>query len=80
MKIPMFKAMGNEDQDQFWFATKAIWEAQGITNYQMKKSTLFISLQDRTLTWYIKYYIDNLTSLLADIQTVLNKEFSRPMS
>lgn len=30
--------------------------------------------------WYIKYCTDNLKSALADIQTALNKESSRPMS
>ncbi len=30
--------------------------------------------------WYIKYCTDNPTVALADIQTALNKEFSRPNS
>ena len=46
----------------------------------MKKATLVSALHDHTLTWYIKYYTDNLMSALEDIQTVLNKEFSRPKS
>lgn len=44
----------------------------------MKKSTLVSALQDRALTWYIKYNIDNPTSTLADIQPALNIEFTRP--
>ena len=35
-------------------------------------------LQDRAITWYIKYNIDNTMSALADIQTALNRKFSRP--
>ena len=59
---------------------KAIWEAQGITNDQMKKATLVSALQDRALMWYIKYSPNKPTSMLADIHTVLNREFSRPKS
>lgn len=55
-----------------------MWEAQGITDDQMKKATLVSALKDRALTWYIKYFTDNLPSTLADIQTALNKEFSIP--
>ena len=32
------------------------------------------------LTWYIKYYIDNLIAALVDIYTTLNKQFSIPKS
>lgn len=46
----------------------------------MKKETLVTYLQDCALTWYINYYTDNATAVLADIQTVLNKEFNRPKS
>jgi len=46
----------------------------------MKKATLVSSLYDHTLTWYIKYSNDNLNDGVADIQTTLNKEFSRPKS
>jgi len=46
----------------------------------MKKAVLVSALQDHTLTWFIKYCIGNPTSGLADIQTMLNKEFNRPKS
>ncbi len=78
VRFPVFKGLGNEDPDQFWFVTKAMWEAQGITDDHMKKETLVVSLQEHALTWYIKYYTDNLMAVLADIQTALNKEFNRP--
>ena len=32
------------------------------------------------ITWYIKYYTNNLTTALADIQTAPNKRFSRSKS
>jgi len=59
---------------------KTIWEAQGVIDDHMKKMTLVSALQDRTLTWYIKYSNDNPNTGLADIQSALNKEFSRPKS
>ena len=46
----------------------------------MKKATLVTSLQERTLTWYIKYHIDNSMDSLANIQNMLNKEFNKPKS
>jgi len=47
---------------------------------RMKKATFVSSLQDRALMWYIKYSTNNPTSALEDIQTALNREFSRPKS
>ena len=35
-------------------------------------------LQDHALTWYIKYSNDNPNAGVADIQTALNEECSRP--
>ena len=46
----------------------------------MKKETLVSSLQDHALMWYIRYCTDNPMSILEDIHTALNKEFSRPKS
>lgn len=73
VKLPVFKGVENEDLDQFWFITKAVWEAQGIMDDQMKKAMLVSAFQDHVLTWYIKYSTDNPTSALADIQVVLNR-------
>jgi len=78
VKVPLFKGLGNEEPDQFWFVVKAIWEAQDITYDHLKKETLVGALQDRTLTWYIKYSNDNPNVGVVNIQTMLNKEFSRP--
>lgn len=80
VKIHVFKGIENEDLDQFWFIAKVVWETWGITDDQMKKSTLGSALQDPALTWDFKYSIYNQTSMLADIQAALNKEFSRPKS
>ena len=77
MKLPLFNGLGNDDLDQFSLVIKAIWEAQGITNDHMKKVTLVSALQDRTLTWYIKYSNDNPNVGLEKIHTTLNKEFGR---
>lgn len=52
--------------------------AQNIMDDHINKAKLVTSLQDRTLTWYIKYCIDNPLASLEDSQTPLNKEFSRP--
>ena len=77
VKLPLFKGLGNKDQEQFWFIVKAVWEAQGVTDDQMKKATMVSALQDCVLTWYIKYSNDNLNVRVANIQTALNTEFSR---
>lgn len=48
------------------------------TDDNIKKAQLVTTLQDRALTWYIKYCIDNLLASLADTQVALNKEFGKP--
>ena len=73
LKLPLFKGLGNEDPNQFWFIARAVWEDQGVTDAHIKKETLINALQDRALTWYIKYYNDNPNA-------ALNREFSRPKS
>lgn len=80
IKLLVFKGVGNEDLDQFWFVVKAVWEAQGVVDDNIKKTILVSALQDHTLTWYIKHYNDHPNVGIADIQVVLNKEFSKPKS
>lgn len=80
VKFPLLKGLGNEDPYQFWFVVRAVWEAQGVTDDHIKKVTLVSALQDRALTWYIKYSNDNLNAGVADIQATLDREFSRPKS
>lgn len=57
-----------------------MWEVQGVTEDHLKKETLVSALQDRELTWYIKYSNDNPNDGVAYIQTMLNKEFNKPKS
>ena len=80
IKLPVFKGVGNEYPDQFWFVIKVIWEAQGVTNETIKKVMLVSTLQDCTLTWYIKNSKDNPNAGIVDIQIALNREFGRPKS
>jgi len=80
LKLPLFEGLGNDDPDQFWFVVRVVWEDQGVIDYHKKKVTLIIALQDRVLTWYIKYSNGNPNARVVDIQVALNKEFSRPKS
>ena len=50
VKLLLFKVLGNEDPDQFWFIVRAVWEAQGVIDDHIKKATLFSALQDCALT------------------------------
>lgn len=51
IKLPIFKGVENQDLNPFWFVAKAVWEAQGITDDQMKKEMLVSALQNRAQTW-----------------------------
>ena len=59
---------------------RVVWEAQGVTNDNIKKATLVSTLQDHALTWYIKHFNDHPNTRIAKIQNAMNKEFSRPKS
>lgn len=74
----MFNGVGNEYPNQFLFLAKVMWEAQGIMDDQMKKEILASDSQECALNWYMKYCTDNPMSVLVDIHTAMNKEFSRP--
>lgn len=80
IKLLVFRGVGNEDPDQFWFVVRAVWEAQGVVDDNIKKSTLVSELQDHALTWYIKHSNDHPNAGIAEIQTALNREFSKPKS
>lgn len=77
MKLLVFRGIGNEDPDEFWFVVRAVWEAQGVTNNHIKKTTLVCVLQDRVLTWYINHSNDHPNARITEIQNALNKEFSQ---
>ena len=59
---------------------RAAWEAQGVTDDNIKKATLVSALQDRALNWYIKQSNDHPNAGITEIQNALNKEFSWPKS
>jgi len=80
VKFPFLKGLGNDDPNQLWFVVKAVWEAQGVRDDHINKATLFSTLQDRTMTWYIKYSNDSLNVRVVDIKAAMNSEFSRPKS
>lgn len=44
IKFPVFRGVGNEDPDEFWFVVRAIWEAQGVVDDNIKKETLVSAL------------------------------------
>jgi len=44
IKFLVFKGVGNEDLDQFWFVIRAVWETQGVTNDNIKKVMLVTAL------------------------------------
>lgn len=59
IKLPVSRGIGNEEPDTFWFMVKAVLEAQGITDDNIKKANLVSALQDHALTWYIKHSSDH---------------------
>ena len=80
IKLPIFRGVGNEDLNQFRFVVRAVWEAQGVVDDNIKKATLVSMLQDRALTLYIKHSNDHPNTGIEKIHTMLNIEFSRPKS
>jgi len=71
LKLVVFKGLGNEDLDQFWFVVRAVWEAQGVIDDNIKKATLVSALQDHALTWYINHSNNNSNAGITDIQAAL---------
>jgi len=59
---------------------KTVWEAQGVTDDNIKKASLVSALQDRALMWYIKHSSNHPNAGIVEIQDTLNKEFSQPKS
>jgi len=80
IKLLVFRGVGIEDPDEFWFVVKAIWEEQGVVDDNIKRAMLVSVLQDNTLTWYIKNSNDHPKAGIAEIQTALNREFNKPKS
>lgn len=80
VKLLVFKGAGNEEPGQFWFMVRAVWEAQGIMDENIKKETLVSALKDCVLTWDIKYSSYHPNAGITTIQDALDKEFARPKS
>jgi len=78
IKLLVLRGIGNEEPKQFWFVVKVVWEAQGVTDENIKKDSLARALQDHALTWYMKYLSDHPNVGIVVIQDALNKEFSWP--
>ena len=78
MSTKRVKRIIEMDKKMAQFGTQQ--EEQGVMDDNIKKATLVNTLQDRTLTWYIKHSHDNPNMGIVDIQAALNKEFSRPKS
>lgn len=77
INLPIFKGVGNEDPDQFWFVVRVVWEVHEVTDDNIKKATLVSALQDHALTWYIRHSNDHPNVGIVEIQIALNKKFSR---
>lgn len=80
MKLMIFKGIGSEDTNQFWFVVNAMWMEKQITNDNIKKAQLVTTLHDCALMWYIKYCSDHPMVTLEETKDALNKGFSKPQS
>ena len=58
---------------------RSIWEAQGVTDDNIKKVTLVSAMQDYVLTWYIKHSNDNSNVGIVNTQAGLNRELLDPI-
>ena len=68
MKMLIFKGVGSKGPKQFWFVAGVVWTTQQIMDDSIKKEKLVTALQDRALTWYIKYCTNNPTATLVETQ------------
>ena len=50
IQLPIFKGVGSEDLEKFWFGLNSVWKAQQITDDNIKKFVLVRTLHDRVLT------------------------------
>jgi len=67
MIMLIFKDPGIEDPEQFWFLVDVVWKSQQIKDDDVNKAQLVTSLQDRALSWYIKYCMTQPTTTLKDM-------------
>jgi len=50
MKMLIFKGIGSEDAEHFWFVVNDVWTTQKIIDDNIKKAQLVTALQDCVLT------------------------------
>jgi len=72
MKMHVFKGLGIEYPEKFWFVADFVWKSQQIIDDDLKKAQLVIALQDRVLSWYIKYCSTHPNVMLKEMKEVLN--------
>jgi len=80
MKMPIFKGVGIENPNQFWFVVDVVWMSQQIMDDNLKKVQWVITLQDKALSWYIKYSTTHQMASLKDTNNALCNEFRKPKS
>jgi len=51
-----------------------------ITNDDMKKAQLATALQNRALSWYIKFCLGKPNATVLETQEAINNEFTKPKS
>ena len=73
IKLHVFRGVGSEDLDQFWFIVRVVWEAHRVMDDNIKKATLVSALQDCALTRYIKKSGNHLNVGIAKIWDTLKK-------
>lgn len=71
IKMPIFRGLGSEDPDQFWFVANALWKERHITKEDVNKAQLIMMLRERALTWYMNYSMTNQVALMDDIKKSL---------
>ena len=79
IKLPVFKGIGWEDPEQFWFLCEAVWTAKNIMDPDIRRAQLVTSFRERALTWFMKFS-STQNHVLADIKTTLIREFKKPKS
>ena len=73
IKLSIFKGIGSEDTNQFQFVVNVVCTGQQIIDDNINKVHLVTALEDRALTWYIKYCVDHPLAMLANTKDALKK-------
>ena len=79
IKLPIFKGIGSEDLEQFWFLCEAVQTAKNIMDRNTRRAQVVTSFRDRGLTWFMNFS-NTQNYALADIKKVMIKELKKPKS